>query len=97
MAVNLKPLGDKIIVKRMEAEGKSAGGILLPDSAKEKPKEGEVIVLGEGKLIDDGKRAEFQVKVGDKVLFSSYAGNEITVGVDEYILMSEDDVMAVID
>jgi len=97
MAVNLKPLGDKIIVKRMEAEEKSAGGILLPDSAKEKPKEGEVIVLGKGKLIDDGKRAEFQVKVGDKVLFSSYAGNEITVGVDEYILMSEDDVMAVID
>lgn len=97
MAVNLKPLGDKIIVKRVEAEGKTSGGIVLPESAKEKPKEGTVIVLGEGKLLEDGSRAKFQVKKGDKVLFTSYAGNEITMGKDEYLLMSEDDVLAIID
>lgn len=97
MAVNLKPLGDKVIVKRVEAEGKTSGGIVLPESAKEKPKEGTVIVLGEGKLLEDGSRAKFQVKKGDKVLFTSYAGNEITVEKDEYLIMSEDDVLAIID
>ncbi len=94
---NLKPLGDKIVIKREDAEEKTAGGIVLPDSAKEKPKEGTVVVLGEGKLLEDGSRAKFQVKEGDKVLFTSYAGNEISVGTDEFLLMSEDDILAVID
>lgn len=97
MGVSLKPIGDKILVKRLEAEEKSAGGIVLPESAKEKPKEGKVIVLGEGKLLNDGTRADYQVKAGDRVLFTSYAGTEITADGDDYILMSEDDVMAVVD
>ena len=97
MGINLKPLGEKILIKRVEADDKTAGGIVLPDSAKEKPKEGKVIVLGEGKLLENGSRAKFQVKKGDKVLFTSYAGNEITVSDEEYILMSEEDILAVVD
>ncbi len=97
MAAKIKPLGDKVLIKRVEAEEKTAGGILLPDSAKEKPKEGNVVVLGDGKLLEDGSRAPFQVKVGDKVLFTSYAGNELTAKGEEYLLMSEDDILAVID
>jgi len=93
----VKPLGEKILVKRLEAEEKTAGGIVLPDSAKEKPKEGKVIALGDGKLLDDGSRADFQVKVGDVVLFTSYGGTEVTVDGEEYLLMSEDDVLAIVD
>ena len=73
------PLNDKIVVKRLEAEEKTAGGIVLPDTAKEKPKQGKVLSLGDGKLLDNGKRAAFQVKEGDRVLFTSYAGNEVTL------------------
>jgi chaperonin GroES len=91
------PLNDKILVKRLEAEDKTAGGILLPDAAKEKPKQGKVLSLGDGRLLDDGKRAKFQVKEGDRVLFSSYAGNEVQVDGEEYLIMSEDDILAVID
>lgn len=91
------PLNDKILVKRLEAEEKTAGGILLPDTAKEKPKQGKVLSLGDGKLLDDGKRAAFQVKEGDRVLFSSYAGNEVQVNGEEYLIMSEEDILAVID
>ncbi len=90
-------LNDKILVKRVEAEDKTAGGILLPDTAKEKPRQGKVLSLGDGKLLDDGNRAAFQVKEGDRVLFSSYAGNEVSVDGDEYLIMSEDDILAVID
>ena len=97
MAAKIKPLGDKVLIKRIEAEEKTAGGIVLPDSAKEKPKEGNVVVLGDGKLLEDGTRAPFQVKVGDKVLFTSYAGNELTAKGEEYLLMAEDDILAVID
>ena len=93
----IKPLGEKILVKRLEAEEKTAGGIVLPDSAKEKPKEGKVIAVGDGKLLDDGSRAEFQVKKGDTIIFSSYAGTEVTVDNEEYMLMSEDDVLAIVD
>ncbi len=92
-----RPIGEKILVKRMEAEGKTAGGIVLPDSAKEKPKEGKIIALGDGKLLDNGSMAKFQVKKGDRVVFSSYAGTEVTVNDEEFILMSEDDILAVID
>lgn len=91
------PLNDKILVKRVEAEDKTAGGILLPDSAKEKPRQGKILSLGDGKLLENGKRAAFQVKEGDRVLFSSYAGNEVSVDGEEYLIMSEDDVLAVID
>ena len=91
------PLNDKIVVKRLEAEEKTAGGILLPDSAKEKPKQGKVLSLGEGKLLDSGKRAAFQVKEGDRVLFSSYAGNEVKVDGEEYLIMSEEDILAIVD
>jgi len=93
---NITPLGDKILVKRLEAEEKTAGGIVLPDSAKEKPKEGKVIALGSGKLLDDGKRGAFQLKKGDRILFASYAGTEVKVEGEEYILMPEEDVLAVV-
>jgi chaperonin GroES len=92
-----KPLGEKILVKRFEAEEKTAGGILLPDAAKEKPKEGKIIALGDGKLLDSGQRAKFQVKKGDKVVFTSYAGTEIDIDGEEYLLMSEDDILAIIE
>ena len=91
------PLNDKIVVKRMEAEEKTAGGLFLPDSAKEKPKQGRVMSLGEGKRLETGKRAPFQVKEGDRVLFTSYAGNEVTVDGQELLIMTEDDILAVID
>lgn len=91
------PLNEKIVVKRLEAEDKTAGGILLPDSAKEKPRQGKVLSMGDGKLLENGKRASFQVKEGDRVLFSAYAGNEVTVDGEEYLIMSEDDILAVMD
>jgi chaperonin GroES len=91
------PLNDKIVVKRMEAEEKTAGGIVLPDAAKEKPKQGKVLSLGDGKLLETGKRAAFQVKEGDRVLFTSYAGNEVTLDGEEYLIMTEDDILAVVE
>jgi chaperonin GroES len=95
--MNLVPLNDKIVVQRLEAEEKTAGGIVLPDTAKEKPKQGKVLSLGDGKLLDNGKRAPFQVKEGDRVLFTSYAGNEVTIDGKEYLIMSEDDILAVVE
>lgn len=92
-----KPIGEKVLVKRLEAEEKTAGGIVLPDTAKEKPKEGKIIALGDGKLLDNGTRSKFQVKKGDRVVFSSYAGTEVKIGNEEYLLMSEDDILAVIE
>jgi chaperonin GroES len=95
--MNVKPLGEKVLIKRVEAEGKTAGGIVLPDTAKEKPREGKVVALGDGKLLKDGRRAEFQVKKGERVLFSSYGGTEVKIDGEEYLLMSEDDILAVIE
>jgi chaperonin GroES len=95
--MNVVPLNDKIVVKRLEAESTTAGGIVLPDSAKEKPKQGRVVSLGDGKLLDNGKRAAFQVKEGDRVLFTSYAGNEVKIGNEEYLIMTEDDLLAVVE
>ena len=95
--LSVKPIGDKILVKRLDAEEMTAGGIVLPDSAKEKPKEGEVVGLGDGKQMENGERAEFQVKKGDRVLFTSYAGTEVTIEGDEYLVMSEDDILAIVD
>jgi chaperonin GroES len=94
--MKLVPLNDKIIVKRIEAEEKSAGGIVLPDSAKEKPRQGKVLSLGDGKLGANGKRIAFHVKEGDRVLFSSWAGNEVRLDGDEFLILSEDDILAVV-
>lgn len=97
MALKIVPLNEKIVVERLEADDKTAGGIILPDTAKEKPKQGKVLALGEGKSLEDGTRAKFQVKVGDRVLFTSYAGSEVTLDGKEYLIMTEDDVLAVVD
>ena len=93
----VKPLGDKILVKRLEAQEITKGGIVLPDSAKEKPKEDKVIDVGPGKVADDGSRSKMQLKKGDRILFTSYAGTEIKVDGEEYLIMSEDDVLAVVE
>jgi chaperonin GroES len=91
------PLNDKLVVKRLEAEEKTSGGIVLPDTAKEKPRQGKVLSVGDGRLLENGKRAAFQVKEGDRVLFASYAGNEVTIDGEELLVMSEDDILAVVD
>jgi len=93
----VKPLNDKVLVKRLEAEEVTRGGIVLPDTAKEKPREGKILAIGDGKLLETGKRAPFQVKVGDQVLFSSYSGTEIKIEGEEFLILSEDDVLAVIE
>ena len=95
--MNVRPLGEKVLVKRVEAEGKTAGGIVLPDTAKEKPKEGKVIAIGDGRILKSGERVKFQVKKGDRVLFSSYGGTEVKIDGEDYLLMSEDDILAVIE
>ncbi len=93
----IRPLGEKVLIRRLEAEETTKGGIVLPDTAKEKPQKGKVLALGDGKLTDDGKRAKFQVKKGDTVLFTSYAGTEIKIEGEEYLLMNESDIVAIID
>ncbi len=95
--MKIRPIGDRILVKRIEAEEKTAGGILVPETAKEKPKEGKIISLGTGKILDDGKKREFIVKEGDKVLFESYAGTEVKADGEEYLLMKEDDVLGIVE
>lgn len=92
----IRPLGDKILVQRLDAAEMSEGGIYLPDSAKEKPQEGTVIALGEGRLLDNGDRSPFTVKQNDRVLFTSYAGTEVKWEGDEYLILSEDDVLGII-
>lgn len=93
----IRPLGDKVLVKRLEARDTTAGGIVLPESAKEKPKRGTVQSIGEGRLLDDGSRKALQVKKGDQVLFSSYAGSEIKVKGEELLVMDENDILAVLE
>jgi chaperonin GroES len=93
----IRPIGDKILVKRLSAEEKTAGGIVIPDTAKEKPKEGKVIALGDGKALEKGGRAPFQVKEGDRIVFTSYAGTEVKIDGEEYVVMSEDDILAVLE
>ena len=94
---NLRPLGDKVILKRLEADEVTAGGIVLPDTAKEKPKRGVVQAVGSGRLLDNGERSKMQVKKNNQVLFTSYAGTEIKIGGDEYLIMDESDILAVIE
>jgi len=93
----LRPLGDKILVKRVEAESKTKSGIVLPDSAKEKPKRGKVLAVGEGKRGDSGELVAIDVKKGDEVLFTSYAGTELKIDGEEVLIMSEDDILAVVE
>jgi chaperonin GroES len=93
--VDIKPLGDQVLVKRAEPAEVSDGGILLPETATDKPQEGLVIAIGSGRVLDDGSRSTFQVSVGDRVIFTSYAGNEISHKGEEYLLMKESDVLAI--
>ena len=93
--LNIKPLGDKVIVQRVEAEETTAGGIVLPDTAKEKPKRGVVLAIGTGRLLDDGTRSSMQVKKKDEVLFTSYAGTEVKVNGEEYMIMDESDILGI--
>jgi len=95
--MKIRPLADKLLVQRLEAENKTAGGIVLPDTAQEKPQKGKVLNLGEGKLLDNGTRKKMQIKKGDMVLFTSYAGTEIKIDGKEYLIMNESDIMAVIE
>ncbi|ADU65487.1 co-chaperone GroES [Desulfurispirillum indicum] len=95
--MNIRPLQDRIIVKRIEAEEKTASGIIIPDTAKEKPMEGNVMAVGPGKALDNGNTIVPTVKAGDKVLFSKYAGTEVKIDGQEYIIMREDDILGVIE
>ena len=95
--MKIRPLNDKILVKRLDAEERTKGGIVLPDTAKEKPKEGKVIAVGSGKLLDSGERAKPQVSVGDRILFNSYAGTECKIEGVEHLILNEDDVLAIVE
>jgi chaperonin GroES len=94
--MNIRPLQDRIIVKRLEEEEKTAGGIIIPDAAKEKPMQGEVVAAGNGKVTEDGKVLPLDVKVGDKILFGKYAGTEVKLDGEDYLIMREDDVLGVL-
>ncbi len=95
--MKVEPLGDKVVVRRLEAEEQTAGGIVLPDSAHDKPKEGRVLSVGDGRLLPDGTRIPHQVKEGDRVLFTSYAGTEVVVDNEELLIMSEEEILAILD
>jgi chaperonin GroES len=92
----VKPLGERVFLKVSASEEKTAGGILLPDTAKEKPQVGEIVAVGAGKRNDDGSRQEMEVKIGDKVLYSKYAGTDIKLGSEEYVLLAEKDILAIV-
>ena len=94
--LKVRPLGDKVLVKRVEAQSKTAGGIVLPDTAKEKPKRGIVQAVGDGKLLENGDRSKMQVNKGDEVLFSSYAGTEIKIEGEEFLIIEEGEILAVL-
>jgi chaperonin GroES len=95
--VKIRPLQDRVIVKRIEEEEKSKGGIIIPDTAKEKPQEGKVVAVGKGKVSDDGKIIPLDVKVNDRVLFGKYSGSEINIDGEEHMIMREDDILGIID
>jgi chaperonin GroES len=97
MATQIKPLHDRVIVRRIEESDKTAGGLFIPDSAKEKPQEGEVIAVGEGKYKDDGSRQTLDVKTGDRVLFGKYSGSEITLDGEDFLIMREDEILGIIE
>ena len=95
--MKVRPLHDRVIVKRVKEEEKTKGGIIIPDTAKEKPVEGKVTAVGAGKVLDDGKRQPLQVKAGDRVLFGKYAGTEIKLDGEEHLIMREDDIIAIVE
>jgi len=95
--MKIRPLHDRVIVKRMEGEEKTKGGIIIPDTAKEKPVEGKVIAVGSGKVLENGKKAPLQVKEGDRVLFGKYSGTEVKVDGEERLIMKEDDIIAIVE
>ncbi|MCF4112963.1 MULTISPECIES: co-chaperone GroES [Dethiosulfovibrio] len=95
--MNLKPLADRIVVKVVTSEEKTKGGLFLPDTAKEKPQEGEVMAVGSGKVLENGQKLPLELKVGDRIIFSKYAGTEVKIDGDEYVIFSERDVLAVIE
>jgi len=97
LEMNIRPLHDRVVIKRMEEERKSPGGIVLPDSATEKPVQGEVLAVGPGKVLDNGEVRHLQVKVGDRVLFGKYSGTEVKLGDQEVLVMREDDLMGVVE
>jgi chaperonin GroES len=94
--MKIKPLYDRILVKRIEEEEKTKGGIIIPDAAKEKPQEGMVVAVGDGKMLDNGQKAALQVKAGDKILFGKYSGTEIKIDGEEHLILREDDVLAIV-
>jgi len=96
MAMNLKPLADRVVVRALEAEEKTAGGLYIPDTAKEKPQQGEIVAVGPGKTSDDGTVIKMEVKVGDKVLYGKYSGTEVTVAGEDFLMMRENDIFAII-
>jgi chaperonin GroES len=96
MATNLQPLGDRVLVQPITEEEVKKGGIIIPDTAKEKPQEGKIIALGTGKIDDNGKKIEFTVKVGNKVLYSKYGGTEVKIEGENYLIMREDDILGII-
>ncbi len=93
----LKPLGDRIVIEQVETEEKTASGIVLPDTAKEKPQEGRVIAVGSGRILESGERVALEVKAGDKVIFSKYAGTEVKLDGKEYLILRENDVLAIVE
>ncbi len=95
--MKIRPLNDRILVKRVEEESKTKGGIIIPDTAKERPHEGEVIAVGNGKVLEDGKRIPLEVKVGDRIIFSRYAGTEVKIEGYEHLIIREDDVLGIIE
>ncbi|MEI6259871.1 MAG: co-chaperone GroES [Deltaproteobacteria bacterium] len=95
--MKLRPLQDRIVVKRVAEETTTKGGIIIPDTAKEKPAEGKVIAVGNGKVADDGKRIALEIKIGDRILFGKYSGSEVKIDGDEFLIMREDDVLGVIE
>jgi chaperonin GroES len=97
MAMKIRPLHDRIIVKRVQEEEKTKGGIIIPDTAKEKPLEGEVIAVGNGKLLDDGKLRPLDVKKGDRVLFTKYSGSEVKIDGEEHLILREEDILGVLE
>ena len=97
MASKIKPLQDRVIVKRLEDSDQMRGGLYIPDTAKEKPQEGEIVAVGTGKTLDNGTKVELAVKVGDKVLFGKYAGTEVKLDGEEYLIMREDDILGIIE
>src|SRR6266511_4272590 len=97
MAANVKPLGDRVLVQPIEEQETKKGGIIIPDTAKEKPQEGKVIAAGNGKIGDDGKRIALDVKAGDRILFGKYSGSEVKIEDDEYLILREEDVLAILE